>query len=155
MPEHRMVERWLSVALLVLAVGCGDDEAPVGGESGADDDGDSSGVGPGAGGSSGLDPTSGASSSAAAGVGGGPGGAAAAGGAGGAGAEGGGAGGAAGKPFGAKCSADADCASSTCHKFGKKGKRCTMACSADADCPDESPGCNDALVCKLAAGDSK
>jgi hypothetical protein len=149
-----MAERWLAVALLLVAAGCGDDAAPTatgGFEGSGSDEDDTSGSGTsGAGGDPGLGPT--ASSGAGPSGAGGGGGAAATGGAGGA---AGGGGGAEGKPFAAKCAANDECASATCHKFGKKGKRCTEACTADADCPDESAGCGEASVCKLPAGGGK
>ena len=116
------------MALLLVAVGCGDDDAPAatGGFEGSssDDEDASSGVTSGAGGDPGLGPTS-TSGAGQTGVGGGGGSGAVTGGAGGA----SGGGGADGKPFAAKCAADSECASATCHKFGKKGKRCTRRAS--------------------------
>jgi hypothetical protein len=148
MREQTMVGRWLSAALLLAALGCGDDPAPAaGGGKGAEVDDDSSDdAASGAGGDPGLAPT--ATSGAGPSGGGGEGGAGAQ--VGGAGGAGGGSG-AGQKPFGAKCADDAECASATCHKFGKKGKRCTETCKADGDCPDESLGCGEASVCKPPA----
>ncbi|MEJ7727688.1 MAG: hypothetical protein WKG00_00570 [Polyangiaceae bacterium] len=157
MREHRLAERWLAVTLLLVAVGCGDDPAPAstGGfeGSGSDDDDTSGGATAGAGGDPGLGPT--ATSSAGSSGAGGGGGSAAVTGSGGGAAGGGDGGGGGAKPFAAKCAADAECASATCHKFGKKGKRCTQVCMADADCPDDSAGCGEASVCKLPAGGDK
>lgn len=53
-------------------------------------------------------------------------------------------------PFGAECTAAAQCLNGVCHEFGNGSSLCTMACQDAAGCPDGSEGakCNNQGVCK-------
>ena len=54
------------------------------------------------------------------------------------------------KPFGERCSTNAECASNLCFTFGDGSQLCTLVCSSSDQCPSGSQGrkCNAQGYCR-------